>query len=350
MVSQSVVQHSNSLISNSLSSPVTALFVGGTSGVGRITLLKLAKFAKCPRIYLVGRSQAAADEIIAECRTLNPQGHYTFVQADVSLVAGVDRFCETFKGLESTLDLLFLSPGVLSMDRSGMSWSEYSREAHQSYRVVELVTSENIHLLAAVNYYCRMRIITSLLPLVQRSSLRRVVTVAGGGNEGPLDLDDLQGLRVPIPQLRGHLSTLITLGLEAVAIKAPSVSFIHSYPGSVVTGLYRDLEKPPFDLASAVSIDECGERQLYVATNARFAPKELHSVGVSMEGADVTVGSNREPNSGVYTVGKDCESASKQVLDSLADLREHGAVQRIWQHTMDLFREVLEAPTIKKQG
>ncbi|OAA69254.1 NAD(P)-binding domain protein [Akanthomyces lecanii RCEF 1005] len=250
MVSLSVVQRSNSLISNSLSSPVTALFVGGTSGVGRTTLLKLAKFAKCPRIYLVGRSQAAADEIITECRTLNPQGHYTFVQADVSLVAGVDRFCETFKGLESTLDLLFLSPGVLSMDRS--------------------VTSENIHLLAAVNYYCRMRIITSLLPLVQRSSLRRVVTVAGGGNEGPLDLDDLQGLRVPIPQLRGHLSTLITLGLEAVAIKAPSVSFIHSYPGSVVTGLYRDLEKPPFDLASAVSIGECGERQLYVATNARL--------------------------------------------------------------------------------
>lgn len=343
MVSQSAVQRSNSLISNSLAS-LTALFVGGTSGVGRIMLLKLAKYAKCPQIYLVGRSQAAADDIIAECKTLNPQGRYTFIQADVSLVADVDSLCEAFKGLESSLDLLFLSPGVLSMDRSGMYCSGCIGQVHTKLiPVVKLVTSENIHLLAAVNYYCRMRIITSLLPLVQRSSLRRVVTVAGGGHEGPLDFDDLQGLRVPVPQLRGHLSTIITLGLEAVAAESPNVSFVHSYPGSVATGLYRDLEKPPFDPSRAVSIDECGERQLYIATSARFTPKEPQSVGVSTGAADVTMGSNGEPDSGVYTIGQDCESASKQVLDFLADLRDHGAVQRVWQHTMGIFSEVSEA-------
>ncbi|KAJ3497322.1 hypothetical protein NLG97_g1995 [Lecanicillium saksenae] len=316
MVSESSVRRSNALISSSLFSSVTAVFVGGTSGVGRCTLIKLAKYSKNPRIYLVGRSQSAADEVITECNALNPQGRYTFIQGDVSLVRGVDTLCQAIKDLETSIDLLFLSPGVLKLDRS--------------------VTTENIHHLAALNYYCRMRIITSLLPLIQVAQLRRVVTVAGGGHEGSLDFDDLQALRVPLSQLRSHLSTMITLGLEALVSQHPKVSFIHSYPGSVATGLYRDLDKPPFDPASVVSVDECGERQLYIATSARYSPKGGLAIGVHIQDSTPTLGSNGEVRSGVYTLRQDCESADENVLHYLSGLRETGAVERVWQHTSEL--------------
>jgi hypothetical protein len=83
-------------------------------------------------------------------------------------------------------------------------------------------TSEHVHLLAALNYYSRMRFITNLIPLLQASpTLSRIVVVPGGGMEGRLDPADFPALRVPLPQLRGHLSSLITLGLEHVAKRHP---------------------------------------------------------------------------------------------------------------------------------
>lgn len=185
---------------------------------------------------------------------------------------------------------------------------------------------------------------TLLLPLVENSSLRRVVTVAGGGHEGPVDFDDLQALRLPVSQLRGHLATMITLGLEAIAPRYSTVSFIHSYPGSVVTGLYRDLPQPPFDPARAVPIDECGERHLYIATSARFTAQGATNVGVSLEDVNMAVQSNGSYDCGVYTLGQDCECASEDTLDFLAELRQKSSVQNIWQHTREMIEKARDVP------
>jgi NADP-dependent 3-hydroxy acid dehydrogenase YdfG len=117
MVSLSNVQLSNSLISSTLTRLV-AVFVGATSGIGEITLKKFAKHSRQPRAYFVGRSQNAADRIVAECKALNPQGEYIFIKADVSLIRVVDKVCEQIKAKEKALNILFLSAGVPSMDRS----------------------------------------------------------------------------------------------------------------------------------------------------------------------------------------------------------------------------------------
>lgn len=94
-------------------------------------------------------------------------------------------------------------------------------------------TPEYIHLLAALVYYSRMRFTINLLPLIQHApGLRRVVTVAGGSLEGCIDPTDFPAIRVPFFRLRGHLTTLITLGLEAIARTSPEVSFIHYGPGT----------------------------------------------------------------------------------------------------------------------
>ncbi len=120
MVSLSEVSFSNSLISSTLPPGLVAVFVGATSGIGEITLKKFAKYTVQPRVYFVGRSQEAADRIAAECKALNPDGEYIFIKADVSLIRGVDEVCREIKGREKDLNLLFLSQGVPSMDRSCM--------------------------------------------------------------------------------------------------------------------------------------------------------------------------------------------------------------------------------------
>jgi hypothetical protein len=120
MVSLSQVKASNALISCSFPSGLVALFVGATSGIGETTLKKFAQYSQKPRAYFVGRSQDAADRIVAECKKLNSGGEYIFIKADVSLIRVVDAVCKDIKAKEKSLNILFLSQGVMSMGRSGM--------------------------------------------------------------------------------------------------------------------------------------------------------------------------------------------------------------------------------------
>lgn len=83
MVTLGAAQASNARIATSLPSGMVAVFVGATGGIGENTLKKFAQHAKSPRIYLIGRSQESADRIVAECKKLNPDGVYTFIQSDV---------------------------------------------------------------------------------------------------------------------------------------------------------------------------------------------------------------------------------------------------------------------------
>ncbi|KAJ6129977.1 hypothetical protein N7512_002757 [Penicillium capsulatum] len=93
---------------------LVAVVVGATSGIGEYTAKCFAKRAIDPRLYLVGRSQAAGDRAVAECKTLNPQGTFTFISADVGLLADVDRVCRAIKEKNSTVNILFMTQGSLS--------------------------------------------------------------------------------------------------------------------------------------------------------------------------------------------------------------------------------------------
>lgn len=209
-------------------------------------------------------------------------------------------------------------------------------------------TSEHVHLLAALNYYSRLRFITNLLPLLQNAaSLGRIVTVGGGGHEGPLDPTDFPALRVPLLDLRGHLCTLISLGLEAVAKTAPEVSFVHDYPGTVNTALSSRMKGVPptpiMRVDAYVPVEESGERHLYLATSARFPSVRDRSAAVRLgDGVGVALGTTGEIGSGVYSVGWDCESASSAVRELLAELREKGMVEEVWRHTEGEFKRITE--------
>ena len=118
MVLLSDVQASNALIRTSLPACLVGVFVGATSGIGLATLKQFAKHAHTPRAYIIGRSQAAASLIISECKELNAFGEYKFIAADISLIRGVDSVCRQIADLEKSVNILFLSAGVIDLSRT----------------------------------------------------------------------------------------------------------------------------------------------------------------------------------------------------------------------------------------
>ncbi len=217
-------------------------------------------------------------------------------------------------------------------------------------------TTEGLHFAVALAYYSRNRFIVNLLPLLQKATaLRRVVTVFTGCKEGPVDTSDFQGWKIPLLSMRGHASSMVTMSLEAIAKKAPDVTFIHDFPGPVKTGLGRDATGVGMFVLKTLSriigplitnyipIVECGERHLFVATSARYPASTTGdaSSGVPLEdGVAVARGTSGKIGSGVYSVDWDGESARPKVEELLAKFRKEGTVEQVWNHTEEEFKRI----------
>ncbi|CAD6564009.1 MAG: hypothetical protein ASARMPRED_002639 [Alectoria sarmentosa] len=333
MVSLAHVQSSNSRIASLLPPRLVAVFVGATSGIGEASLKEFAKHARQPRVYFVGRSQEAGDRIAAECKALNSEGEYIFVKADTSLIRTVDHVCSDIKSKEKAVNLLFLSTGSL----------------------ISTQTSEGLPFGTALITYSRNRFIVNLLPLLQQATaLRRVVTAFCAGKEGPVSINDFQGWKVSALSARGHASSLVTLSLEALAKKAPDVTFIHDFPGPVKTNFFRGGQGAAIFVLNAVfkvigpmmtwySDQECGERHLFLATSARYPAGLTVDVtsGVPLTGEiAVARGTNGEAGSGVYSVDLEGESSGRKVEELLANFRKEGMVEKFWKHTEEEFKRI----------
>ncbi|KAK4163339.1 3-keto-steroid reductase [Cladorrhinum sp. PSN259] len=357
MVSLQQMQSSNVRI-NTLAPGLVAIFVGGTSGIGEATMKELAKHAVQPRIYFIGRSEEAAARITIELKSLNPGGRYHFIQADVSLLANVDNVCRDIQSRESLINLLFLTTGTT---------------------VTGIDTSESLYYPTAVTYYSRIRFISNLLPLLQRAtSLRRVVTVFNNRSSDPKTSAStlIQPQNIPSgpkPLLTQQSSAIMTLALESLALEAPDVTFIHSFPSpftpatsATTTTPTKSIKKSsmkssPLDLqpqppVNPIPIIEAGERQLFVATSARYPAKKGGDVrltaGVGIESEDeaewisVARGTDGLEGSGVYLVGpKGCEGGYESgnwgtAPMVLKELREKDMVRRLWLHTVAEFTRV----------
>jgi NAD(P)-dependent dehydrogenase (short-subunit alcohol dehydrogenase family) len=311
---------------------LTAVFVGGTSGIGLYTLQTLAKYCAQPTIYFVGRSQSAATTILSQLKTINASGTYHFIQADVALVKNVDKVCAEITAKEKYINMLVLSQGALSMGTN---------------------TEEGLRSTTSLILHSRTRFALNLLPLLRAApQLRRVLSVFCGTKEGAVaDPTDLEMWHIKNPmKARGQAASMLTLMLEEVAKRAPEVSFVHDFPGFVRSGAARGSELSVTIMRWVYYVvgpliyvpeEEVGERHLFLATSARFAAAEGDANGVEFggKGGDVAVGSEGRVGSGVYVADEKCESAGQTVLDVLKTEREKGTREAVWgEMKKDLLR------------
>ncbi|KAL4947819.1 hypothetical protein BDW69DRAFT_199349 [Aspergillus filifer] len=334
---QTVRAHNESL--KSLGPGLVAVFVGGTSGISLSTALALARHSTSPRIYLIGRSQSAADDAIERIKTLNPNAQPTFLKADISLLKGVDGVCEEIKKREKYLNLLFMTPGYLTLS---------GREE----------TSEGMDRKLTLHYYARMRFISNLQPLLSKTvspditapSLSRVVSVLDPWtpaiNGGAMNYTDLSlKHNFSLRSCGLHASMMGNFYLEALAKRYRGSSFVHAYPSGVDTGVLRDFPGATVIMPVArvllkpwmVPLEESGERHLFAATSARYPPRTAADSGKGGEG-DVAVGSDGTKGSGCYWLSWDGEPFSSH--KKFEKVRGENGGERIVRHTEEVFERV----------
>ncbi|PWY74135.1 short-chain dehydrogenases/reductase [Aspergillus eucalypticola CBS 122712] len=309
-----------------LGSGLVAVFVGGTSGIGLSTAREFTRYATAPHIYLIGRNEAQASEIISELRAVNQSATVDFIKSDVSLLKNVDTTCREIAQKESKVNLLFLSAGILTTQG-------------------RTETTEGLDRKLSLHYYARMRFADNLLPLLNQAAssdrLARVVSVFSPGNEGKLIEDDLD-LRsnYSLSNAAAHGCTMTSLFMAQLAAAHPNISWVHSRPGAVNTNVTRDFNPLVRGLTNAlfmltpllssiglISVKESGERHAYAATSPLFAPR--------VKGVD-TVGADGAKGSGAYRVDYD-SSIVKAKSELVKGYLGSGVGKKVWEHTREIY-------------
>jgi hypothetical protein len=209
---------------------------------------------------------------------------------------------------------------------------------------------EGLHVFLAASTYTRIRIAQNLLPLLVEAAsatpLARVLNVAGGTHEGDVNISDLPALKTPLMKTRPHVSSMHTLSLEVLAQQAPTVSFVHGYPGTVYTNLGQNatgvvamvfrivmmLSHAVLGSRMFVHLQECGKRHVFLATSTKYAPRVRGANGVSLQNLNVATGTDGVLGSGTYSVSWDGEKGGEESVIALDRLRRTGVKEIVWDH------------------
>ncbi len=319
----------------SATNPV-AVVVGGTAGIGLGALQALTKHFARPTIYIIGRSVARLDTLIAELKSLNENAALIPVHAaDLSRVRDAQRAAAAIARQAGHVDLLVMTPGYVTYA---------GRDEH---------AEEGIDKLTAVRYYSRIAFIMGLKSQLQAAPAPRVVSVLAGGMEGSLLKDDL------LLREEGHYgvgiagsassaaSGMMSLFFEEIAkeIGWDKAVFAHVYPGITNTklefqglGFFGNLllkwiAQPIVSLVG-YSIQEAGERVLFVGTSGLFRRLEDET---AKQGSLVNKGSDGRDGSGVYLVqGVEIVQPSKDMVR----MRKEGMGKIVYEHTLEVLSKV----------
>ena len=210
-----------------------------------------------------------------------------------------------------------------------------------------------------LNYYSRMRFISNLLPQLRTASAEsphfsRTLSVLGAGHEAAINLSDLD-LKNTFTGKRcaDHTILMNDFMAEEFAAREPGISFLHSSPGIVNTGLARELPiwarvavkvVTPLLSVFMVGADETGQRQLFISTNEMYPPaKPVEgaplAAGVPLaKGISVSKGSDGNVGSGAYLVNWDGGIVGNEKL--LSTYRSQGFGKTVWEHTLGVFQKV----------
>ena len=185
--------------------------------------------------------------------------------------------------------------------------------------------------------------------------LRRVVAVFGAGLEGKVAPDDLDGRQNTMIRHRDNIASMSTLALDKLSQENPEISWIHNWPGFVEGGIWESLPGLPGVLMRTavwlflhffyMDAEECGQRQMYMATSARFPPGSAGgngaANGVSLVDDTVPAKSiDGKPAGGFYSLTEHGDPIPDKKINLLLGYKKDGTQEVVWKHTMETFERV----------
>ncbi|KUJ09016.1 uncharacterized protein LY89DRAFT_701536 [Mollisia scopiformis] len=197
MVKIDTIRASNAPFANQHHEGLVCVFAGATSGIGLATCQKMTTMLQSSTFYILGRSPERYTDLLDQMRELAPSNKIVYVETQVSLIASIDAACAQISSAEQKVDYLCMSPG-------GMPFQ------------------------GAV---CTLRLLSNLLPLLNRASQPRVLSILNGTREKKINEDDI-GLEKAwgITAVVGHSTLLTSLAFDHLAAhdSQKHIVFIHS--------------------------------------------------------------------------------------------------------------------------
>jgi NAD(P)-dependent dehydrogenase (short-subunit alcohol dehydrogenase family) len=149
----------------------TVVITGGTSGIGEVAAVALAKMGA--RIVLVARDKSRADATLARLRDSVPGIAYSVHFADLLRLAEMKRVAAQIADHESRIDILINNAGALFASRK--------------------VTEDRLEYSFALNHIAYFVMAEGLRERLAASAPARIINTASAAHQGAtLDFDDLQ--------------------------------------------------------------------------------------------------------------------------------------------------------------
>ncbi|KAK9368230.1 oxidoreductase [Lipomyces kononenkoae] len=205
---------------------------GGTAGLGRNSILKLAKHSPA-HIYFSGRNASAGKTLISEVQKEYPDVLVTFVEVDLSSLASVKTAATSVANTLDRLDILMCNAGIMATP-PGLS-------------------KDGFEIQFAVNHLGHAMLINVLLPVLERTTkfpgtdVRLIILTSVGYQfhpKGGVAYDKVRTTQDTIfgSWIRYGQSKLANIAYAAeLARRYPDILTVSVHPGVVETGLVTDL-------------------------------------------------------------------------------------------------------------
>lgn len=200
----------------------TAVITGSNSGLGYFTALELARAGAS--VTMAVRTPAKGEKARTELLALAPGADINVVELDVSSLASIKKFAESWQEKHTDgLDLLINNAGVMAIPR--------------------LVTVDGFEMQLGTNHLGHFALTGQLLPALSLRSGSRVINVSSTAHRaGTMDWDDLMGEKRYSPWRRYGQSKLANLLFTSelntrVEQAGLNITSMAAHPGYAATNL-----------------------------------------------------------------------------------------------------------------
>ncbi|KAF2107721.1 dehydrogenase with different specificitie [Lophiotrema nucula] len=206
---------------------------GGTAGIGRLTILELAKH-NASHIHFTGRNKKSADSLIAEVGQIAPNVGITFYECDQTSFLSIENVAKSFLSSNPTrLDVLICNAGIMG-GAPGLSKDGYEIQF-------------------GINFLSHALLTKRFIPLLERTASEqgeaRIINVSSSAYEmqkGGLPFEDLKTTQGDLGMFGqwaryGQSKFAQILYTAELAKRHPTITSIAIHPSVVWTGIIEEL-------------------------------------------------------------------------------------------------------------